>query len=105
HIWIRQDGKCISTIDLFRGPWTLLSHNTGWEHLLQEARQGLTFSAIFVEVIQDEPISLSFQEAFGVGPNGASLVRPDGYIAWRLVTQPCSAKDLAQVLRKVLFAT
>jgi hypothetical protein len=29
-----------------------------------------------------------FQTAFGIGPDGASLVRPDGYVAWRSIELP-----------------
>ncbi len=29
-----------------------------------------------------------FRTAFGIGPDGASLVRPDGYVAWRSITLP-----------------
>jgi putative polyketide hydroxylase len=30
----------------------------------------------------------AFKTAYGLQPGGATLVRPDGYIAWRSVTAP-----------------
>lgn len=105
HIWIRRDLETISTIDLFRGQWVLLSQDPKWGSLLDQARQEISLDASFVEVIQDEQTPFSFQDAFGVSSNGASLVRPDGYVAWRCVTQPYDLNALIQVLRKVLFAT
>ncbi len=36
-----------------------------------------------------DPIDLdAFRKAFGIGPSGASLVRPDGYVAWRSAELP-----------------
>lgn len=32
----------------------------------------------------------AFRAAFGVGPSGASLVRPDGYVAWRSLELPAN---------------
>ena len=44
---------------------------------------------------------LTFCEAYGIGPSGASLVRPDGFVAWR-AQDASSAGELTSVLRKVL---
>jgi len=40
------------------------------------------------QIAPPDPESLrrNFRNAFGVGAEGASLVRPDGYVAWRSVT-------------------
>jgi putative polyketide hydroxylase len=40
--------------------------------------------------------------AFGVGRGGASLVRPDGFVAWRARNPPPSAAVGARLLREVL---
>ena len=50
---------------------------------LAETRADL--SAVEVEVAPADPEAFrtDFRTAFGIGPAGASLVRPDGYVAWR----------------------
>lgn len=47
----------------------------------------------------------AFGKAFGIGPSGASLVRPDGYIAWRAIELPREpARRLAEVVQRVASA-
>ena len=103
HVWIQKDGKTISTINLFGDNWVLLSHNTAWKHVLDKVKENVSVDVVF-EAIQNEPGPLSFHEAFGVTFNGASLVRPDGYIAWRCATVPGNANDLTEALRQAVFA-
>jgi hypothetical protein len=43
-----------------------------------------------------------FRRAFGLGRTGASLVRPDGYIAWRSADLPL---DPSETLTDVLAVT
>jgi hypothetical protein len=48
---------------------------------------------------------LAFQTTYGVTPDGATLVRPDGYIAWRAVTAPTDpAPALTTALGRVSCA-
>ena len=48
----------------------------------------------------------AFLVAFGIGPAGASLVRPDGYVAWRSTGFPSDpARELADALHLVAFPT
>jgi hypothetical protein len=47
----------------------------------------------------------AFRIGFGVGATGASLVRPDGYIAWRSIEIPTDPlQALVDALRQVSFA-
>jgi hypothetical protein len=49
---------------------------------------------------QTEPIDpQAFGRAFGIGSSGASLIRPDGYVAWRV--EELVAQALAEALRMV----
>ena len=54
----------------------------------------------------DDPVDAStapFSTAYGIGPSGASLVRPDGYVAWRAHSYTSDASDrLSTALRQVL---
>ena len=55
--------------------------------------------ADFVDLHGDT--SAPFSSAYGIKPDGAVLVRPDGYIAWR---QPAHSGDAAQRLSQTLNA-
>lgn len=102
HILIQRNGQTVSSIDLFRGQWVLLARNISWRYGLDEASSHVSIDALFVEVAQPEPVALTFEDAFGVTSDGATLVRPDGYIAWR-ATRLSEASALVRVLKQVLF--
>ena len=45
------------------------------------------------------------RSAFGIGPSGASLIRPDGYVAWRsLELPPDPAQALIEAITRVAHA-
>jgi putative polyketide hydroxylase len=71
HVWI-EPGK--STVDLFGPGWVLVADHPQWE----EAAAPLGIRYERVERL----------DVFGLSEKGASLVRPDGYIAWRSTGLP-----------------
>ncbi|MDX8051456.1 FAD-dependent monooxygenase [Lentzea sp. BCCO 10_0798] len=71
HAWI-EPGR--STVDLFGRGWVLVADHPQWE----EAAVGLAVRYERVERL----------DVFGLSAKGASLVRPDGYVAWRSVDLP-----------------
>ncbi|MGW6448977.1 FAD-dependent oxidoreductase [Lentzea sp. NPDC055074] len=79
HAWT-EPGK--STLDLFQRGWVLVADHPQWE----EATAGLAVRYERVERL----------EIFGLSAKGASLVRPDGYVAWRSADLP---DDPAETLR------
>ena len=100
HVWIGADRERRSTIDLFDGGFVLLTgtEGTGWLAAAQEAARslGVPLRALIV----DEP---AWQTAYGVGPAGAMVVRPDGHVAWRARGGPADASGvLDDGLRRVL---
>jgi hypothetical protein len=66
-----EDGS--STLDLFGAGWVLL---TGDERSRTDV--------IPTEVVRVD----GFAEAYGISPSGVSLVRPDGFVAWRSAEAP-----------------
>jgi len=45
----------------------------------------------------------SWLQAFAVEPDGAVLIRPDGYVSWRSrTTSPSARQELSNVLNRVL---
>ena len=79
HAWT-EPGK--STLDLFGRGWVLVADHPQWEEAAQQA--GVRYEGV-------EQL-----DVFGLSEKGASLVRPDGYIAWRSVDLP---NDPAAVLK------
>jgi putative polyketide hydroxylase len=64
-----------STRDFLHDGFTLLTADASWARAADEAAgAGLPVRAVLTE---------GFQEAFGVGAGGASLLRPDGFVAAR----------------------
>ena len=80
--FVLEDGR--STLDLCGRGFVVLTgpNGTGTEEI-EEHRI-------------DDP---AFAEAYGIGPAGAVLVRPDGFVAWR--TQEASVEGLRSALSKV----
>lgn len=87
HVWLLHKGQRISTLELFKGCWVVLSENSAWENIVRHVGKKLGLDAQFVHVCQSEKSDLKFREIYGISPSGCSLVRPDGYIAWRLAEQ------------------
>ncbi|MEO5953786.1 MAG: FAD-dependent monooxygenase [Chloroflexia bacterium] len=88
HVWLERDGKRISTIDLFDGPFVLLAGPQGTAWCDAASRAGETRNFDVVAYTAGEGGKLvdpgnRWCEAYGVEPDGAVLVRPDGFVAWR----------------------
>ncbi len=66
----------MSTVDLTAGRWSLLTARPcdAWQ-----AAAGMTG----IEVTCYQVPGQNFPAAVGIGPDGALLVRPDGFVAWR----------------------
>ena len=90
HLRVLIEGTERSTLDLLQHGWVLLSEDRGWQdpaaHAAAELGVDITFVHIGTDAKPTEP--LAFQTAYGIKPDGATLVRPDGYIAWRAVVAP-----------------
>jgi hypothetical protein len=83
HLWL-SDG--VSTLDLFRRDMVLMTAAD------IDGIEGVDVHRI------DHP---DFAEAYGIGPEGAVLVRPDGYVAWRSREAPTTAA-ITEAVRSVL---
>lgn len=106
HIWATSPGCCeeLSTIDLFTRDFALVTKDDRWISAAKEAARmlGVEIRAIHIgrDILFTEP--QSFEARFGVSPEGASLVRPDGIIAWRSVGLPENAPaELANALARI----
>lgn len=94
HLWLVRNGERISTVDL-TGRYLLLAGPEG-EQWVQAARAatsrcgGVPLDAWRIgEDLQDS--ERKFVETFGVTASGATLIRPDGFVAWRSPALPPNA--------------
>jgi putative polyketide hydroxylase len=106
HMGLSRDGKPLSSLDLFGRNFVLLAGTEGstWcEAAFAVAQQiGIALDAYRVgaEVVD---VDGRFASAYGVSPAGVTLVRPDGFIAWRAREGSWQPKrDLEQILTQVL---
>jgi putative polyketide hydroxylase len=108
HLWLNRGEQRISTLDLLDGGFVLITgtNGTSWsqatEHLANSLGIQLTLHRIGEggDVLDPEN---QWSEKMGVTPDGAVLVRPDGFVAWRtrgVVATP--EQLLKQVLNRVL---
>jgi 2-polyprenyl-6-methoxyphenol hydroxylase-like FAD-dependent oxidoreductase len=105
HLWLERNGPRISTIDLFGGGFVLLAgrEENGWVLAALEASAALPELPVEVHAVGSDGLadpSGQFETAFGIRAEGASLVRPDGFVAWR--TSAAAGENAAAQLRSVL---
>jgi putative polyketide hydroxylase len=100
HAWVMVGERSVSTLDLFGDRLTLLTGPDG-ERWRSEAA---ALAAARVPIV---PYSVGrefadphgeFARAYGLGSDGAVLVRPDGYVAW----DSADPTDLADAVHAVL---
>ncbi len=99
HLWVQHEGRRVSTLDLVGVGFTVFAGPEGgaWQAAAERAAAAtgapIAFHQPGAEVAED----------YGLEASGASLIRPDGFVAWRTPTAPADpAGELTGVLRKVL---
>ncbi|MFD9963249.1 FAD-dependent monooxygenase [Amycolatopsis sp. NPDC058986] len=88
HLWLDRDGTRVSTIDLFWDEFVLLtgSRDSGWREAAERVAKQLSvpLRAYSVGTGGDlVPVDGDWAQAYGVSEQGAVLVRPDAFVAWR----------------------
>lgn len=105
HVWLEKDGAEISTIDLSDGRFVVLSPKRHWVDAAQVAATslGVPVDAFVVGQGDADLVDSSgrWTEVYGVGPDGAVLIRPDGHVAWRTTDAP-APESLKEALATVL---
>ena len=75
HAPITVAGRSLSTLDLYGRGLVLLTGPTG--HRWATAAAGLDVP------VDSHQVTMQVAAAYGLGGDGASLIRPDGFVAWR----------------------
>lgn len=106
HVWLENKGERISTIDLFGRGFVLLAAPGGSRWRSATNQKGLP--RIDVRVLGEDLVDAenSWMAAYGVEEGGAVLVRPDGYVAWRVASIPADperalAEAFSQIFARV----
>ncbi|KAF1004736.1 MAG: Aklavinone 12-hydroxylase RdmE [Luteibacter sp.] len=97
HIWITQGERTLSTLDLFGKGWVLLFEDERWSAACAVMPEA---DIITVRIGEDIvfPGHVTLASCFGIDATGATLIRPDGIVAWRspgMPSDPAAALTLA----------
>ena len=90
HLWVTYNDERVSTLDLFQRVWVLLAEDERWCVAAAQASEALGIKLKCLRIgIDVHPSDLeAFRTASGLGCEGASLIRPDVYVAWRSIDMP-----------------
>jgi putative polyketide hydroxylase len=106
HLWIERSGQRISTLDLFDGRFVLLAGPAGapWQKAASDAAASLAIELAAYRIGADLiDVENGWRTKMGLPPEGAVLVRPDGFVAWRMSAPPTNPQSLlARVLATIL---
>jgi 2-polyprenyl-6-methoxyphenol hydroxylase-like FAD-dependent oxidoreductase len=105
HVWLGHPEARLSTLDLFGSGFTLLAAPGGnaWCTVAAEVERELGVPIDRYRIGAPGLRDLGgFTEAYGLGEDGAVLVRPDGHVAWRSATGPGSGARLRDAVGSIL---
>ncbi|MFE9311988.1 FAD-dependent oxidoreductase [Streptomyces sp. NPDC006706] len=109
HLWVTRDGAKVSTVDLYERSFVLLCGRPGWRTAARGvgARLNVPLDVYSIgdgaEYDLDTGGAADWSSVYGVAPEGAVLVRPDGFVAWRAEAETADMeKELTGVLLQIL---
>ncbi|MFD1677956.1 FAD-dependent oxidoreductase [Alicyclobacillus fodiniaquatilis] len=108
HVWLTQQGKQISTLDLFNRHFVLLAseEDAHWREAaaVVSDRLGVSIIAYTIGQAKGDLIDVDdhWRETYGIQLTEAVLVRPDGVVAWRAKETTRAEQALANTMMKIL---
>lgn len=101
HVPLVRDGVEVSTVDFFGRDWVLLTGAEGgvWHQAAKHVadRLGIVVRTVGLGPGLTDPDD-RLVEVYGIGHGGASLVRPDGVVAWRADFEVADAAGTLQTV-------
>jgi 2-polyprenyl-6-methoxyphenol hydroxylase-like FAD-dependent oxidoreductase len=102
HVWLMRAGERISTIDLFGKGFVLFVGPRG-ENWIKAAQLAMTDTSVYQLGTDLFDLNRVWFNTYEVADDGAVLVRPDGYIAWRSRSSSTNCSDtLKDVYESIL---
>jgi 2-polyprenyl-6-methoxyphenol hydroxylase-like FAD-dependent oxidoreductase len=110
HLVVTQGGAPVSTIDLFADRWILMSGPDGgvWSDHVRHSSAARALGVAWHGIQpagELEDVANRFSAACGVNGDGAVLIRPDGFVAWRQLTAAGGATALDEALERLWIRT
>ncbi|GHI06771.1 monooxygenase [Streptomyces cellostaticus] len=113
HLWLRRAGQRLSTLDLYERSLVLLTDapdDAGWHEAARRIADtdGVRLDAYRIGPGADADLTYDTEDGdwaklHGTTADGAVLVRPDGFVAWRATgAVPDPQETLRQALRTLL---
>ena len=108
YLWIERQGQRISTLDLFDGRFVLLTGagEAAWNEAAATVAERL---GIKLAVYRNGPhadllaMDTAWEVQLGISSEGAVLIRPDSFVAWRSSTLPDNPTEaLEQAIAHIL---
>lgn len=110
HVWLERDGTPVPVLDLFGRGFVLLTEGPAWAQAAEYAAR-LLGVPLRAEVVGAPGSGTALTDPrghrrslYGIPSEGAALVRPDRFIAWR-TPAPADEEGLVAALRTVLCRT
>jgi hypothetical protein len=103
HRAVTRDGKAISTLDLYGAGWVLVSSSAAWCEAATRlrGRTGIPVHPLDLRAVLGQDDGALVEQDLGISDRGASLVRPDGIIAWRSIDGAGSVEALQRAMAVV----
>lgn len=108
HAWVVDGGRRVSTLDLLGPGFTLLTgdDDAAWPDAAACASKAVEVPIRVQRIGTGLDVDGSWSAATGLGPDGALLVRPDDFVAWRADKRPRSPEtELRRALCQILGRT
>jgi putative polyketide hydroxylase len=108
HLWVERDGERVSTLDAFGCGFVLLTGSDGaaWRAATQHAAAARQIPIELLSVGEAGEVRATagrFEALYGIEPDGAVLVRPDGFVGWRARSAgETPSEDLGRALATIL---
>ncbi|QDP96505.1 hypothetical protein FOE78_11850 [Microlunatus elymi] len=106
QLWLTNDGVRTSIIDRLGRSFVIITASVDWREAAAHATAelGLPIEVVVVDDRQLDDHETSWTDRYGIGENGATLIRPDLFVGWRTAApaSPASTEELIKALSTVL---